>query len=140
MDLTPYIAIAKDGFFSNLIFTLSEEVAINAVFIFGGYNYFLTALFYVIGATAGLTITFATFRLLPKIFKKYSENDSYLSFKDVMQRFSVIFFVLTAMPFAGFTMIVPIFAGIANLSLKRFIILTAIYKTLYIIALVLIKS
>ena len=140
MDLAPYIAIAKDGFFSNLIYTLSEEVAINAVFMFGGYNYYLTALFYAVGSTAGLTLTYLSFRLLPIIFKKYAQNDTYLSFKDVMQKFSIIFFVLVAMPFTGFSMIVPVFAGIANISLPRFIILTAIYKTLYIIALVLIKA
>jgi membrane protein YqaA with SNARE-associated domain len=140
MDFSPYIAILKDSFFSNLILTLSEEVAMKAVFSFGGYNYSLVALFYVFGSVLGLTGTYLLFRLLPRIFKKYNNTDSYRSFKEVVNRFSIVFFALTALPFAGFTMIVPVFAGLAETSVKRFVILTLIYKTLYIITLVLIKG
>lgn len=141
MDYSNYIAIFKDALFSNVIFTLSEEIALDAVFNFGGYNYWLVGLFYVLGATAGLFVTFFSFRLLPIFFSKYAEkSESYLAFKEVLNKFYILFFSLIALPVSGLGMFVPVFAGISKFSIPKFLILTVLFKTIYIIGLILYKA
>jgi membrane protein YqaA with SNARE-associated domain len=141
MDYSTYIAIFKDAFFSNLIFTLSEEIALDAVFNFGGYNYFLVSAFYIFGSTLGLFCTFLCFTTLPVIFKKYSEkSESYISFKEVLNKFYILFFALVALPLQGLSMFVPVFAGISKFSIPKFLILTLIFKAVYIAGLIIYKT
>jgi len=125
-----YIEVLRDSFLANFIATFSEDFAFFFIQYFPKYDHFASALWAILGSSAGFILSFIIFVALSLLFKRYLESgQNYIKMRSHANKFMPLIFIISLLP--NFGILVPVFLGSLRVNFLKFIFLTILFRSIY---------
>ena len=128
-----YTLLLKDSFIAALIFPSDKELVFDVMVYFGGYNNFYMVVFALVASILGLSVNFLAGRLIylsrVKANLSSSEEKKIQKAVAISQKYGVWLLLFTYHGIFG--SLISILAGLFNISVRNFLILTLAGRVAY---------
>ncbi len=121
-----YALLFTDSFFSNLVFSISDELVLYTMRYFGNYD---NAAILAVVIAANILAICANYLLGIVLGNILSKPASTLKFIESLSKYNIIFLPLVVIPFCG--KFIPVMAGLFRINFVKTLVVTTLAKACY---------